>query len=147
MAVDTTEGHVGGVMERMDTRHERRARRRASRGGASASAGIGLVVVGLLFLLQNTGVLVPGLQIWGLLFYVLAVGAATTALARYRTAGNQLTPVVCSGINGALLLAFAGTMFTFNLPWGTLWPLLLIIPGLMGIIGSAATAESMEGAG
>jgi hypothetical protein len=125
------------VMSRIEARRERRLRRRASLGGSSWMAGLGLVIVGGLFLLQNAGLLVPGQQVWGLLCYLAAIGATVTAFSRYRAAGSQLSPVVTSAISGALLLAFVGTMLAFDLSWGVLRPMFLVIPGAMAIIGSA----------
>ena len=147
MAVETPERvdtePAGWVPSRIEARHARRAQRRAARG-ASWPGGVGLSIGGGRVLLQNAGFIVPGQQVWGGLCYLLALGAAATALARYRAADSRFTTTVSSATSGAVLLAFVGTMLFFDLSWGVLWPMLLIIPGVMAVIGSVASGERTD---
>jgi MYXO-CTERM domain-containing protein len=109
---------------------------------SSASlAGVGLIVVGALLLLQNEGYLAEGQQLWGLICYGLASIAGGIALARYRAAG-RFTPAVLSAAGATMFLAFLGSMLFFDLPWSTLWPMLLIIPGVIAVIGASATRDA-----
>jgi hypothetical protein len=130
------------MTSRREARADRRAQRRARMGGSSWMGGVGLIVVGGLFLLQNAGVLTAGQQVWGVLCYLAAAGVAATAVARYRAAGAHLSSADISAAGGALLLAFVATMLTFDLSWSLLWPMLLIIPGAMAVIRSQARAAT-----
>jgi len=72
-------------ISRHHVRLERHAQRRASRD--YWPAGVGLLVLGTLFMLQDAGVPIPGQQIWGMFFCLLAIGAMFIAVTRYAAAG------------------------------------------------------------
>jgi hypothetical protein len=111
---------------------------------SASLAGVGLIVVGALLLLQNEGYLAEGQQLWGLICYGLASIAGGTALARYRAAARRYTPAVSSAAGATLFPAFLGSMLFFDLPWSTLWPMLLIIPGVIAVIGASATRDACQ---
>ena len=116
---------------RYEERRRRREARRAARGGYSASWILGgiLIVLGVLFLLQNQGVMI--LQNWWALFILIpAFGSLAAAWRIYHNAGGRLT----AGALGSLVLGFAllavTAMFLFNLNWTILGPVLLILAGI-----------------
>ena len=76
-----------------EERWERRQARRAALGGSSSAgaliAGLLLVILGVVFLLQNLGNIAISLKNWGALFILIpAVAAFDRAYRLYRTAGN-----------------------------------------------------------
>jgi hypothetical protein len=103
------------------------------RAGASWVCGLALVGLGVLLLLHNLGWWSFGPHAWALLILVPALGAATTAVALYRHAGDEASPAVVGSATTAAVLAFISAMLLFDLPWSILWPMFLIIPGLVGL--------------
>lgn len=116
-------------------RAERRARRQA-RWGMSDDRGVPvgaliLIAVGVIVLLGNFGLQIPG-HWWSVLLLVPAVGLLVTAIRFYRVdntfGGRAMGPL----IGGLVLLAMALAIF-FGLDWGVFWPIVLIAIGA-GII-------------
>jgi hypothetical protein len=99
-------------------------------------AGGVLILVGLVFLLQNIAGI--SLQNWWALFILIpAIGSLWTAWSFYLKNDRTFT-AASSGplIGGIALLAVAG-IFLFNLDWGRVWPVFLIIAGagvLLGVV-------------
>jgi hypothetical protein len=113
--------------------------RRSRRRGGYSSAWIWAIVfiaVGIVFLLQNTGVISFGHWNWWALFILIpAVGSFATAFSIYRTEGKVSSSARGSLVGGFFLLAVA-VMFLFDLDWGKWWPIFLIIAGLGALAGS-----------
>ncbi len=119
----------------MDWRQQRRAERqarRAARYGSRGGAWIGgaiLILLGLIFLLQNLGLPYPGN--WGALFLLLpAVAAFGAAWNRFQFSGGEITgSVIWSGAVGVFFVGLAlALFFGINLTW--IGPIALIIIGL-----------------
>ena len=121
----------------IDRRAERRARReerRAARAGGAWLIGATLIVLGLLFMLQNAGAL--QLNNWWALFILLpAIGSFATAYGSYRSQG-RLTAAGRGALIGGLVLTAIAAFFLFDLAWGKLWPLLLILAGIGALINA-----------
>lgn len=126
----------------MLSRHEERQRRReerwAARGGRQGSTwvfgGI-LILLGIVFLLQNMGL--EFLTNWWALFILLpAFGAFTAAWRTYQAAGSHLTAASRGSLIGGLVLTMIAAIFLFNLNWTILGPALLILAGI-GILLNA----------
>ena len=95
--------------------------------------GLAVVAVGLVFLGRNFGVDLPLPDRWWALFIIVPAAASLVAAARYyRVDGYLSSRVIGPATGGALMLATALILF-FDLVWGTLWPVMVIIVGL-GII-------------
>jgi hypothetical protein len=103
------------------------------RAGASWICGLALISLGVLLLLHNLGLWSFGLHAWAVLILVPALCAATTSVALYRHAGDQASPAVVGSATTAAVLAFISAMLLFDLSWSVLWPMFLIIPGLVGL--------------
>ena len=114
--------------ERRRWREERRAARAGQSGGAWVGGAI-LVVLGVVFLLQNMGALT--LRNWWAIFILLpAVGAFTGAWSMFREAGGHLTRQARSSLIGGLVLTLVASAFLFELNWGLIGPVLLILAGI-----------------
>lgn len=119
-------------MDRREARRERRAERLAdpSRPGAWV-AGLVLILLGTMFLLRNTGIFDFPLNNWWALFILIpAIGAFSTALRTFRSAGNQLTPPATSSFLVGLVLTLVTTIFLFGLNWSLFGPILIILTGI-----------------
>ena len=117
--------------DRREARHQRRAERLAdpSRGG-SWIAGIILIVLGGIFLLQNMGSYRFPFQNWWALFILIpAVGAFDTAFRAYRHAGT-FTAAARGSLLVGIVLTLVTAGFLFNIGWSYFGPALIILAGL-----------------
>jgi hypothetical protein len=100
----------------------------ASRNG-SIIGGIVLVGLGVIFLLQNFGVLY--IDNWWALFILLGTAAAWGSAWRiYKNNGQRITQAVAGPFFGGIFPLAVALIFLFNLDWGAVWPVFLIIAGL-----------------
>jgi hypothetical protein len=127
------DGELSRREERLARRAERRADRRA--GGLGWLAGLILIVIGTLYLLNIMGLL-PDMNNWWALFILLpAVAMLSAALGAYRRNGGQWTPGVVGPVLGGLLLAGLSAALLFGFDYNWLWPLFLIAGGLLLLFG------------
>jgi hypothetical protein len=114
--------------ERQRRREERRAARQGRHAGSWAGGAI-LIALGIILILQNAGML--ALNNWWALFILLpAVGAFASAWRSYQQAEGHLTVAARSSLIGGLVLTLVAAVFLFNLNWGSVGPVLLILGGI-----------------
>ncbi len=118
--------------ERMARREERR--QRLARRGSGWFWGLILVILGLIFLLQNLGYNIL-VNWWALFILIPAFWLFAGAWYIYRENGRLTRGSTSSFVLGALLTVLA-FIFLFNLALGMYWPVVLIIGGL-GLVISA----------
>lgn len=131
-----------GNQPEFPSRHEDRMRRREERwaarderraaGGSGRGAWIGgaiLIILGLVFLLQNMGLLVL-VNWWALFILIPAVAAFGSAWRSYQAAGGRLTGGARGSLIGGLVLVLVAGVFLFGLNWGVVGPLLLVLAGI-----------------
>lgn len=120
-----------------DWREQRRAERIARhearkqmRGGRSFGwfAGAILIVLGIIFLLQNMGYTFL-VNWWALFILIPAYWSFAAAWNVYQEHGALTRSSVSSLVIG-LLITFLALIFLLNLNLGLFWPVLLIIGGL-----------------
>jgi hypothetical protein len=99
--------------------------------------GVVLILVGVVFLLQNFGMFQPTGNWWAVFMLIPVVILAGNAMREYRSAGDRLTPAARGSAAGALVLIVIALMFLFNLDWGRYWPLILIAAGIAALLGWA----------
>jgi hypothetical protein len=114
-------------------RAQRRAARRADRrgGGLGWLAGLLLIGLGALFLLQNEGFLTQFSNWWALFLLLPAIGTLSAALGAYRRNGGHWTAEVTGPFLGGLLFLGLTTVFLLELNYTWLWSLFLIAAGLL----------------
>lgn len=120
-------------IEAAGSRRRRRAQRRADGGsrGLGLLAGLVLVVIGVMYLLQETEVL-PSLTNWWALFLLLpALGMLSAALGAFQRNGHRVTSAVVLPLLGGLLMVGLTVVLYFGLSLGWLWSLVLIAGGLL----------------
>ncbi len=107
-----------------------RARRRHSKNWG---AGLILIAIGVLFLVSNT----TGFSLhnwWALFILIPAFSNFGSALNNYQSNG-RLTRSGRGSLTGALILTLIASVFLFDLDWGLVWPVFLIIGGLSALLG------------
>ena len=121
---------------RQSAREERREERRARRGttGTAWIGGVILILLGIIFLLQN----VRGFYLnnwWALFILIPAIGSFASAWDIYQHNGRLTGPARGALIAGCVLLLVTAT-FLFSLNWGLVFPLLLVILGFVLLLNS-----------
>lgn len=116
---------------------ERRAARRADRraGGLGWIAGLVLIALGALFLLQDAGVLTQFTNWWALFLLLPAVGTLSAALGAFRRNGGQWTADVTGPFLAGLLFLAITVAFLLNVTATWFWPVLLIATGVLLLAG------------
>lgn len=114
--------------QRHTEREERREFRRQHYGWVGPGiGGIVLVLLGLVFLAQNFGYVMPD-NWWAVFLLIPAVGAFIAASEVYRAHG-QLGGEGTAALLGGIVFAGMAVMFFFDIGWGLFWPLILIAIG------------------
>ena len=117
------------------SRHEARRQRREARLAdpsrtGSWIAGLILIVLGGMFLMQNMGSFDMPLKNWWALFILIpAVGAFDTAMRMDRQDGH-LNAAARSSLLVGTVLTFITFMFLFNISWSFFGPVLIILVGI-----------------
>lgn len=113
---------------------ERTSWRSHRSGYGIALGGLGLVALGVVFLLHNLGYMVLG-NWWALFILLPAGGTFIGAAAAYREAG-RLTPAVRGSLVAGSILTLVAAIFLFNLDWGLMWPLFIVIVGAGALLAA-----------
>ena len=101
------------------------------RGRNSWIIGLILIVLGGMFLVQNTGMAPFRFGNWWALFILLpAIGAFDRALRSYRNAGHRITSPVSGSFVWGVVLGLVTLGFLFNIGWTYFGPALIILAGL-----------------
>jgi len=108
------------------------------RGNAAWIGGAVLILIGVIFLLQNLSGIGFG-NWWALFILIPALGSLATAWRIYQTNG-RLTAAARGPLIGGVILLMITATFLFNLDWGKVWPLFLIIAGL-GALAAALMGD------
>ena len=112
------------------SRREARRQRRAE-SGSGWIIGVILIVLGGLFLMQNTGTFpFPVNNWWALFILIPAIGAFERAMHYYREANNQITSQVSGSLIVGMVLTLITLGFLFDIGWTYFGPVLIILAGL-----------------
>ena len=106
----------------------------AGHGGIPWVPGLILIGLGLIFLLNNT----TGYSInnwWALFILIPAIGSFSKAANIMRSEG-EFTRQAWSALGGGIILTLIASAFLFDLDWGVIWPVFLIIGGLGMFLGA-----------
>ena len=114
---------------RWEEREARREARREAHGERRWIWGAILILLGVIFLLQNAGIFLVN-NWWALFILIPAFGAFAAAWETYRGAGNRLTAGARGSAIGGFILLLVAAAFLFNFNWTFFWPLLIILAGI-----------------
>lgn len=96
---------------------------------------IALIALGVVFLLRQYGVNIPLFENWWALFILIpAVGALWSGFSTYHRTGYW-TNEARGAIGGGTMIALVGLILLFQFDWGKVWPLFLIVPGVLLLLG------------
>ncbi len=119
------------VAQPIDRHAERRARRddrRATRTGGTWLAGTALIMLGLIYMLQNMGALHLN-NGWALFILLPATGSLASAYGLYHRHGRW-TAAGRGALIGGLMLMAVTVFFLLDVEWIKWWPLLLVLFGI-----------------
>lgn len=134
---DSVNVEVNEVADHLDisrqTRRQRIANRRANRaaGGLGWIAGALLIAIGVLLLLQTSGLLPPLTNWWALFLLLPAVGCFSAALGVYRRDGSRRTGESLGLLVAGLLFTGLAAVFFFELNIAIYGPIFMIVAGLL----------------
>lgn len=96
---------------------------------------VALIGLGVIFLLRQYGVDIPLFQNWWALFILIpGIGALWTGYNMYNRAGTW-TQEARGAVGGGVVILLIALIFLLNLDWGKVWPLFLIVPGVLLLFG------------
>lgn len=91
-------------------------------------AGAVLILAGVVFLLTNVAGV--SLQNWWALFILIpALGSLWTAYTMFKRNGGKFNAAARGPLVGGVVLFTVAAIFLFNLDWGRVWPVFLIVAG------------------
>lgn len=101
------------------------------------AVGIVLILVGIFIILQNFNIL--NLTNWWALFILIPASASFySAWNNYQHAGRKLNKKAYGAIIGGLILTAITIVFLFNLDFGKMWPIFIVLAGI-GILTEGFT--------
>ena len=105
-----------------------------------ALGGASLIVMGVIFLLQNFTSLQFGN--WWIIFLVIPlIGLWARAWVLYQNSSRRFTRPVANAVLMGLMLLVIVLIFLFNLDWGKIWPIFLIAAGVGSILANLSARE------
>jgi hypothetical protein len=100
------------------------------RGNGSWVGAVILIFLGFIFLLREMGL--PLLENWWALFFLIpAIACFGSAWNQFQRHGNHFSFEVMGSLIGGLILTFISAIFLFNLNWSYMWPIMMIVVGLL----------------
>lgn len=106
-------------------------------GGNAIWIGVALIVLGGIFLAQNAGIEVLGVEnLWALLLLIPALGSLVNAWTIYQNRGYVFTSEVGSRIGGGVFLIVLAGFFLLDLSFSAFWPVFLIVGGLVALLSA-----------
>lgn len=103
-------------------------------------AGGVLILIGIVFIIRN----VSGLYFtnwWALFILIPALGSLVTAYQMFERNERRFTAASRGPLIGGIVLLAVTAVFLFNVDWGKVWPLFIILIGL-GILLSSFDRKS-----
>jgi hypothetical protein len=111
------------------------AEERHDRGRSQWAFGAVLILIGLAFLMGNFFNFSFLTNWWAFFILLPAVYNLNRAWSSYRQHGH-LTSGARGSLIGGLLIGTVGLIFLFNLDWGVIWPVFIIIIGVGALVGA-----------
>ena len=106
--------------------------------------GIVLIFLGLVFLLNNLGLMrLPG-NWWAIFIMLPSFASWYGAWRQYESNGGHLSQGVISALTWGSLPFLISLIFLFNLSWGLFWPLILIFVGVSALVNVQAGKKEKE---
>jgi hypothetical protein len=110
------------------------SRRHRDREATSWVVGIVLILLGVAFLLENSGYIVLTGNWWALFIYLAAIASFANAWRSYRMKG-EFGATATGSLTWGLVFTVIATIFFFNLVWDLWWPAILVAVGVGIVVG------------
>lgn len=112
------------------SQREENSQRHMNRRSNSWAGGALLLALGILLLLQQTGLL-SSFRWWGVLILIPAGAAFINAWREFQAGGSQFNRRVGGLLTAGLIMTALTVMVVFNLNWNWLGPALLVAAGVI----------------
>ena len=96
----------------------------------TAVLGIVFIVLGVVFFLNNYGIIDLGLRWWALFFLIPIGFMLNDIVTQYRKGGGALTSSIRGSLTGLIMLVTIMVIFLFRMHWAVMWPVFIILGGL-----------------
>ena len=93
-----------------------------------------LIGLGVVFLLQQNNIIGLNFAWWSFFVIIPGLGLLLSGITTYSRTG-YLTSQARTQITGGTMATLVGAIFLFNLDWGRVWPVFLIVPGVFMLLG------------
>ena len=100
-----------------------------------------LILVGLILLFQNLNLVSVHLNWWAAFIFIPVLGSIATGIRAFQKSG-KFDAAVRSSLGGMIVVGTVATMLLFDMDWSRYWPLMLIAPGLSGLINGISLADA-----
>mgnify|MGYP001412428959 CR=1 FL=1 len=119
---------------------------RQPHGGRNAIAtASALILIGAVFLLRNLDLLPMDSNWWALLLLVPLFFLGARILELRAKQGGGFPPEARGALTGFLSIALVMVIFIFDLDWGDVWPLFIILVGVSFLFGGTKGGENPTG--
>lgn len=102
-------------------------------GGFGWVAGLILIVLGVVFMLQSAGIMVGR---WWTVFIYIPAAVNFYAMFRVWRRERRFTAAASGSLTGGLLLTTVATILLLDLDWSKAWPAILISIGVGLVVGN-----------
>jgi hypothetical protein len=123
---------------------------RGHRGAEATSwvVGIVLILLGVAFLLENSGLVVLTGNWWAAFIYLAAIASFANAWRSYRATG-RFGATATGSLTWGLVFTVVATIFLFDLLWDMWWPAILVAVGVGIVVGNllGSSAQGSDEAG
>ena len=107
--------------------------RRWDRGGSQWVGGAVLILIGVIFLVRNITGIYWG-NWWAVFILIPAVTSLGNAWRAYQRRDRKSLAAARGSLFGGLAMLTVALVFFFNLDWGRIWPVFIIIGGLAALV-------------
>ena len=96
--------------------------------------GLVLIGLGVFFLLNSLGIIDNSFNWWAIFILMPGIGLIASIFTFYMRNGYVPSEMRGKGLGGVMIL-LVGLIFLFDMDWGQVWPLFLIVPGIALVVG------------
>lgn len=109
------------------------------KGGNVTGPAFVLILLGIIFLLRNFGILDFGGRWWAFFLLIPIFFMGNRFLELRKSSGSGVPAEARGMLTGFFSVALTMVIFLFDLDWGEVWPLFIIIVGASLLVGRAGT--------
>ena len=102
----------------------------------SIAAAVALIVIGGIFLLRNFDVIDIGRNWWAWFMLIPIAYIFSSAWRRRQENDGKFPPAARNSLVSGAVLVLVMCIFLFDLNWGMIWPVFLILGGLSVLVGA-----------